>query len=120
MTQRVLCKHVPVIRPHTVTLEGIHRMTDRGQEDSKRYDFSSFGFRFRGVMWRMAFFPVCVGNTFWVAERECSILFSPRGRNCPVKRLWFIAIGAPNVFDGDVGNIYNFEMQIILFLCKSV
>jgi hypothetical protein len=22
--------------------------------------------------------------------------------------LWFIAIGAPNVFDGDIGNIYNF------------
>jgi hypothetical protein len=46
--------------------------------------------------------------TFWVAERESSILFSPRGRNCPVKRLWSIAIGAPNVFDGDIGNIYIF------------
>jgi len=77
-------------------------------QDSECYDCSSLGLRFRGVKWRMAFFPVCVGKTFWVAERECSTLFSPRGRNCPVKRLWFIAIGAPNVFDGDVGNIYNF------------
>jgi hypothetical protein len=53
-----------------------------------------------------------VGKTFWLAERVCSILFSPRGRNCPVKRLWSMAIGAPNVYDGDKNNILkNFKIS---------
>ena len=90
----------------------------RFQNDCSLYDFSSFGLRLRGVKCRKAFLPVCVGSTRWLAERVFSILFSPRGLNCPVKRLWSIAIGAPN-FLMVIWEIYikNFFRLLCCLLC---